>query len=184
MRNVMHILTLFGCVAVVRAEDGASTNTDRPKSIEAARVSERRIVIKHSEARSELNSGSNLVRLGTNAVTLAASPDIKANQTGQYYKAFVGAVERRWTTLLEQRDFVPNEAGTVVLEFKLHQNGQLTDMKVVGSTVDEVLCLICQKSVLDPCPFARWPNEMQQGIGAEHCTLTLTFKYPPGAIKP
>lgn len=66
-----------------------------------------------------------------------------------------------------------------MLEFKLHRDGRVTDLKVMDSTVNEVLCLICQKSVLDPCPFASWPNEMRQNIGTEHCTLTLAFKYPP-----
>jgi hypothetical protein len=66
-----------------------------------------------------------------------------------------------------------------VLEFKLHRDGRVTDLKVVDSTVNEALCLICEKSVLDPCPFASWSKEMRQNIGAEHCTLTLAFKYPP-----
>ena len=39
----------------------------------------------------------------------------------------------RWIGLLEQRDYVPQRAGAVVLEFKLHQDGRVTDMKVVDS---------------------------------------------------
>ncbi|MGO8928691.1 MAG: hypothetical protein ACLQU3_17620 [Limisphaerales bacterium] len=173
MRTVIHLLALFGCLVVVRGEDGSGTNTGRPTSIQAARV------IKQFWLRPELNVGTNAVVLGTNAVTLIPSLDIKENQFGSYYKALLSAVEGRWIGLLEQRDYVPQKTGAVVLEFKLHQDGRVTDMKVVDSTVNEVLCLICQKSVLDPCPFARWPYEMQQSIGAEHCTLTLTFKYPP-----
>lgn len=99
---------------------------------------------------------------------------------GAYHKALLRALEGRWIELLEQRNYVPQKAGTVVLEFKLHKDGRVTDMKVVDSTVNEVLCLICQKSVLDLCPFAHWSKEMQKSIGAEQCTLTLTFKYPPG----
>jgi hypothetical protein len=172
MRNVIYVLAMFGCMAMVRAEDGSGTSTDRPGSIQAARA------IKQSWWR-ELNVGTNAVVLGTNAVRLIPSLGIKESQFGAYYKAFLGAVEGRWIGLLEQRDYGHQKAGAVVLEFKLHQDGRVTDMKVVDSAMNEVLCLICQKSVLDLCPFARWPNAMQQSIGAEHCTLTLAFKYPP-----
>src|SRR5208283_2802072 len=163
MRNVIYVSAMFGCIAVVRAEDGSGTNTDRPGSIQAARV------IKQSWLRPELNVGTNAVVLGTNAVRLIPSLDIKESQYGAYYKALLRAVEARWIGLLEQRDYGHQKAGAVVLEFKLHRDGRVTDMKIVDSTVNEVLCLICQKSVLDPCPFARWPNEMQHSIGAEHC---------------
>ncbi|MCX6925828.1 MAG: energy transducer TonB [Verrucomicrobia bacterium] len=173
MRNVINVVVVFGCIAVAQAEDGSSTNTDRPRSIHAARV------IKQSWMRPDQNWGTNAVILGTNALTLLPSLDIKERQFGPYYKALMKAVEERWIGLLEQRDYLPQKAGSVVLEFKLHRDGRVTDMKVVDSTVNEVLCLICQKSVVDPCPFARWPNEMQQSIGSEQCTLTLTFKYPP-----
>jgi len=172
MRNAIYVVAMFGCIALVRAEDGSGTNTDRPGSIQATRA------IKQSWWK-ELNSGSNAVVLDTNAVRLIPSPDIKESQFGAYYKALLGAVEGRWIGLLEQRDYGHQKAGVVVLEFKLHQDGRVTDMKVVDSTMNEVRCLICRKSVLDPCPFAYWPNKMQQSIGAEHCTLTLAFKYPP-----
>ena len=67
MRTVIHLLALFGCIVVVRGEDGSGTNTGRPTSIQAARV------IKQFWLRPELNVGTNAVVLGTNAVTLERS---------------------------------------------------------------------------------------------------------------
>ena len=75
MRNVIYVLAVLGCIAVARAEAGTGTNTDRPRSIHAAHV------IKQSWLR-ELNSGSNALVLGTNAVALVVSPDIKEGQYG------------------------------------------------------------------------------------------------------
>ncbi len=173
MRNVICVLAVFGCTAVVRAEDGSGTNTDRPRSIVTAHV------IKQSWLRPELNAGTNALVLATNAVRLIPPLDIKDSQFAAYYKALRTAVQERWIGLLKQRDYGHQEAGAVVLGFKLHRDGRVTDMKVVDSTVNEVLCLICQKSVLDPCPFASWPSEMRRSIGADYCTLTLAFKYPP-----
>jgi hypothetical protein len=173
MRNVICVLAVFGCIAVVRAEDGSGTNTDRPRSIQAARV------INRSWLRPELKVGTNALVLATNAVRLIPPLHINDSQFAAYYKALLKAVEERWIGLLEQRDYGHQETGVVVLEFKLHQDGRVTDMKVVDSTVNQVLSLICQKSVLDPCPFAHWSSEMQRSIGAEYCALTLAFKYPP-----
>ena len=172
MRNVIYILAVFGCIVVVQAEDASGTNNHRPKMIQASRA------IEQSWLR-ELNVRTNTVVVSTNAVRLIPSLGIKESQFGAYYKALLRAVEGRWVSLLEQGDSGQQKAGAVVLEFKLHQDGRVTDMKVLDSTVNKPLCLICEKSVLDPCPFAPWPNAMQQSIGAEPCTLTLAFGFPP-----
>jgi hypothetical protein len=67
----------------------------------------------------------------------------------------------------------------VVLEFKLYQGGQVTQMKVLKSTVGEYLSLLSQKAVLDPSPFAPWPGEMRKQIAGDSRTMTLTFNYLP-----
>jgi hypothetical protein len=179
MRADIHVLVLFGFTALVQGEDASVTNANRPRTIQAARDYGR--IIPQHWFRPEANSGTNAARLvlATNALTLASSPDIKQNLFRAYCKALQSAVEGRWIGLLEQRGLAYQKSGEVALDFQLHQDGRVTDMKVKQSTVGEALSLICQKSVLDPCPFAAWPSEMRKGIGAEHCTLTLNFKYPP-----
>src|ERR1043165_7896203 len=116
MRNVICVLTMFGCITAVQAEDGLGTNTDRQRTIQTARV------VKQSRLPPKLNVSTNAVVLGTNALRLIPSPDSKESQFGSYYKALLGAVERRWTDFLEQWDSAHQKAGTVVLQFKLHQD--------------------------------------------------------------
>ena len=117
MRKDILVLALFGCIAVVRAEDGSGTNTDRPRSIQAARA-RKTIMINWSEVRPKLN-------LGTNTVTLTSSVEAEEQQFGSYYKAHVGTVQGRWIELLEQSALIPKKAGTAVLEFKLLRMGAL-----------------------------------------------------------
>lgn len=178
MRSVIYVLTVLGCILVVRAQNASGTNTYRPRTVQVARP------VKQNWWR-ELNERTNTVVLGTNAVRLIPPLDTNGSQFAAYYKALLGAVAKRWVSLLEQGDNAHQKPGAVVLGFKLHRDGCITDMKVVRSSVSEALCVICQQSVLDPSPFAYWPSEMERSIGAECFSLTLAFKYPPdGTAQP
>ena len=66
--------------------------------------------------------------------------------------------------------------GKVALEFHLHPDGRITDMKVLENTVDELLCLLCQRAILEPAPFAKWPMEMRRLIGEDR-EIKFTFFY-------
>ena len=50
-------------------------------------------------------------------------------------------------------------------------------MKVNESNVGELLCLLCQRAVLDPAPYARWPSDMRQVLGEDHREVVFTFHY-------
>jgi len=63
-----------------------------------------------------------------------------------------------------------------VLEFRLNYDGRVTH-EVVENTVDEILCLLCQKSILDTAPFARWPSDMRRMANADYREVRFTFFY-------
>jgi hypothetical protein len=50
-------------------------------------------------------------------------------------------------------------------------------MKVNDNNVGELLCLLCQRAVLDPAPYARWPSDMRRVIGDNYREVTFTFYY-------
>jgi hypothetical protein len=79
--------------------------------------------------------------------------------------------------LLDSRDYARDRTGKVVLEFRLNYVGRITDMKVVENTVDELLCLLCQKAVMDPAPFAPWPSDLRRLVGADYREVRFTFYY-------
>jgi outer membrane biosynthesis protein TonB len=105
-----------------------------------------------------------------------SSFDAKATPFGAYDAALVEAISQRWFSLLDQRDYASDGRGKVVLHFTLHYDGRITDMDVAESTVVDILSLICQKAVLDPAPFAVWPDEMRRIMG-ETRNIQFTFFY-------
>ncbi|TAL06184.1 MAG: hypothetical protein EPO07_02200 [Verrucomicrobia bacterium] len=106
-----------------------------------------------------------------------ASFDVKATGFGAYDAAFIAAVKQRWEDLLDSVSYDGYRQGKVSVEFKLNYDGRITEMKVSDNTVTETLSLLCQKAILDPAPFERWPNEMRVMIGADYRKITFTFYY-------
>ncbi len=105
-----------------------------------------------------------------------AALDAKASPFGSYDAALIEAISRRWYSLLDDRDYASDSRGKVVLQFRLHHDGRITDMSVAENTAGEMLGLICQKAVLDPAPFAAWPGEMRRLIG-DIRAIQFTFYY-------
>ena len=105
-----------------------------------------------------------------------ASLDTKATPFGAYDAALVEAISQRWFTLLDEREYASDSRGKVVLQFHLHYDGRITDMNMSECTAGEVLGLICQKAVLDPAPFAAWPNDMRRTLGDVR-NIQFTFYY-------
>ena len=68
-----------------------------------------------------------------------ASLDTKATPFGAYDAALVEAISQRWFTLLDEREYASDSRGKVVLQFRLHYDGRVTDMNVAENTAGEVL---------------------------------------------
>lgn len=106
-----------------------------------------------------------------------AMVDAKGTSFGAYDRAFIEAVSQRWYDLLDNIKYDGYQAGKVVLQFHLNYDGRITDMKVAESTVGEMLGLLCQKAVLDPAPFEKWPREMRLMVGSDSRPIQFTFYY-------
>lgn len=105
-----------------------------------------------------------------------ASLDTRATPFGAYDQALIDAISQRWFALLDQRDYASDSRGKVVLQFRLHYDGRVTDMNMADNTAGDVLGLICQKAVLDPAPFAVWPSDMRRTLGDTR-NIQFTFYY-------
>jgi outer membrane biosynthesis protein TonB len=104
------------------------------------------------------------------------SINAKVTPFSSYDAAFVAAVQQRWYDLLDSSQF-SQRSGRVVLEFKLTYDGRITDLKASDNEVGEILALLCQRAILDPAPYARWPDDMRRMIGSNHREVTFTFYY-------
>ena len=103
------------------------------------------------------------------------SLDVKGSPFGTYDAAFIAAVQQRWYDLLETTSV--QRSGKVVLEFRLNHDGRITAMQMSDNEVGEILGIICQRAVLDPAPFGKWPEDMRRMIGNTHREVTFTFYY-------
>jgi hypothetical protein len=110
---------------------------------------------------------------GVNHIAMA-SVDAAKTVYGDYDRDFIDAVQSRWYALLKNRE--DDVAGKVVLEFNLHADGRITDMKRQYSDVNELMSLICQQAALDPAPYKPWPAQMLMVI-KDPRPIRFTFYY-------
>jgi len=114
---------------------------------------------------------------GVRRLSTLSTLDVKASPFGDYDRAIIVAIQNRWFDLLDMRGFGHEKSGKVVLEFRLHYDGRISNMYVAENTVDEMLSLLCQKAVMDPAPYARWPSDMRRMIGANYRDVRFSFYY-------
>ena len=110
-------------------------------------------------------------------LALVPSLDAKATPFGAYDAAFIEAVSQRWYDLLDSRNYAGEGIGKVVLRFHLRYDGTVSDMQVLGTSVDPILTYLCQQAVHDPAPYERWPSDMRRMVGADYREITFTFYY-------
>jgi hypothetical protein len=114
---------------------------------------------------------------GTRRQSLAASFDTKVTAFGAYDRMFIETVQQRWYDLLDSMSYDGYRQGRVSVQFLLNYDGRITEMRVVENTVTDMLGLLCQKAVLDPAPFDKWPREMRLLVGRDHRRINFTFYY-------
>lgn len=114
---------------------------------------------------------------GMKRFSIAEGLDVKASPFGSYDGAIIAAIQKRWYDLLDERDFARGHVGKVVLTFRLNSNGSITEMRVAENEVTDILALICQRAVLDPAPYAPWPNDMRRLVGADYREVKFTFHH-------
>ncbi len=106
-----------------------------------------------------------------------AMVDAKGSPFGNYDNVFIGIVQERWYHLLENNRFMMDRRGKVVLTFRLHYNGRITQLETDENSVGDLLGLLCQKAIVDPAPFPEWPRIMRQQVEVDYRDVRFTFYY-------
>lgn len=157
--------------------------SDSSKSSEGQAERPRRMTVAEAKARQAQQQGLSTAgeKMRQDGGVQRRGPRITLDAVGTpfgaYDAAVVAAVQERWYGLLEQRRYASDKAGKVVLEFRLNYDGRVTDVVVAENTVDELLCLLCQKAILDPSPYGRWPAEMRRLVNGDSREVRFTFYY-------
>lgn len=106
-----------------------------------------------------------------------ASVDAAATPFGNYDSSVFAAIQKRWYDLLDQSRFAGDRRGKVVITFRLHSNGRISNLKIQESDVGEVLTIICRMAIEDPAPFEPWPADMRRMIEKDYREIMITFHY-------
>jgi outer membrane biosynthesis protein TonB len=106
-----------------------------------------------------------------------ASFDVKATPFGAYDWALVQAVQERWFSLLNQREYASDGRGRVVVRFSLRYDGTISGVGIAESTTSEVLAYVCVRAIEDPAPFPAWPSDMRHEISSGTRDVQFTFYY-------
>ena len=142
----------------------ADTKVSRPRTIKEAlaRRAESGLV------GDKMKQDGGVKNLGVSAL------DVRGMSFGAYDAAIIQAIQQRWYSLLESR---PTPRGKVVVEFRMHFDGRVTDVKVNDADVGELYSLFCQKAVQDPAPYPRWPSDMRRQLQADYRDVRFSFYY-------
>jgi hypothetical protein len=147
----------------------------RPETAEAPAQRERPRTLAQARAQRNLAGPKTLQQGGVrNRGKIAV--DAKGSLFGTYDAAFIAAVQQRWYDLLDTTPYV-QRSGKVVLEFRLNQDGRITDMQMSNNEVGDILAFVCQRAVTDPSPFGKWPDDMRRMVGNTYREVTFTFYY-------
>ena len=111
---------------------------------------------------------------GVKRLKMDSSLDAMKTSYGDYDREFIDAVRTRWYQLLENRS--PG-TGKVVVEFRLHPDGRVTDLNIAQNEMSDLFGLICAQAIREPAPYRPWPLEMRRNIPKEYRDVTFTFYY-------
>jgi hypothetical protein len=88
----------------------------------------------------------------------------------------IDAIRQCWYDLLDNQKYAADYSGKVVLQFELHSDGRITDLKVAGNSAGEIPGWLCETAVDKPSPYAPFPPDMRRSIG-ETRHIQFTFFY-------
>jgi hypothetical protein len=110
-----------------------------------------------------------------------SSVDTIATPRGAYDAMLVDQVSQSWFNLLYQTEYASDSKGKVMLAFRLHSDGRITNINLIEDTADEkmggIWALVCESAVGNAAPFAPWPSDMLHAEGTNYRDVTFTFFY-------
>jgi outer membrane biosynthesis protein TonB len=110
---------------------------------------------------------------------VTASLDAIGTPFGEYDDRLIAAITQHWYGLIDSGSFTQDRVGKVVIQFRLHNDGRVTDIQILQSDVGDLLSYVCVSAIRDPAPFDRWPESMYRRVktesGNDYRELLFTF---------
>jgi len=100
--------------------------------------------------------------------------DARGSLFGAYDAALIASIQQSWYQAIGDK---ATPKGKAIIRFKLHPDGRVSDLKVEFSDVGEFFDYFCQRGILAPAPFPKWPADMRRQIEADFRDVRFTFFY-------
>ncbi|MBC8324913.1 MAG: hypothetical protein H8E27_04740 [Verrucomicrobia subdivision 3 bacterium] len=106
--------------------------------------------------------------------------DVRLTGFGEYDARFIATIKAKWYKLLETRKL--RYPGTVIVDFVLHADGRITDMKVRQNTITNTAAsgiqeYCCRQSIRGSALFESWPDVMRRKLKTDSRNCRITFSY-------
>ena len=92
----------------------------------------------------------------------------------------IAKISGYWHALLDHKrnsgGFSGEIVGEVQIDFKLLENGRVSDLRITHNTANTVLASWCVKTITDSAPFDPFP-EFMRALAGDHREGTITFMY-------
>jgi hypothetical protein len=105
-----------------------------------------------------------------------SSTGVKITQNSDYDESVVNRISQNWYAMLDSHKFIITKTGKVVVYFKLHSDGTVSDIKIMKNEENDLLAYACVRTIQETAPFQKWSPEMVKKIG-DHCDVDFTFDY-------
>jgi hypothetical protein len=113
--------------------------------------------------------------IGVNKVGTVAV-DARFSSYGDYAQRMMEAIQSSWWDIIDRMRLETAVRGNVVVRFKLHRDGSVTDATILYENVPRLMALACKDAVQSPAPFDPWRSDMVALFGQED-DVTITFQY-------
>ena len=104
-----------------------------------------------------------------------ASLNVRLTGYGDYDARFVNAVRLAWMQYRAKPGWF--QPRTVMVQFKLHHDGTITDLAVGEKSAKTMQAYYCRQALEIPAPFAKWTDTMRREIGVDFRQCHFTFRY-------
>jgi len=157
-------------VAGARPKAGQGGNAPEAPKVEAANPDRPRATVPTGTTGLLLRNNVGVNKAGMIAVSARFS------NYGDYSQRMMEAIQSSWWAIIDRTRFETVASGQVVVRFKLHRDGSVTDAVIESFDVPRLMALACKDAVQSPAPFDAWRADMVALFGDED-EVVIRFIY-------
>ncbi|HEY1170027.1 MAG TPA: hypothetical protein VGH19_01540 [Verrucomicrobiae bacterium] len=113
---------------------------------------------------------------GVKRFAVNSSLQAKATPLGRYDAIVIDAIRNAWYAAIDNNPTIARK-GHVVVRFRMHSNGRVSNLEIADTKVDAIMTAYCQIAIEKPSPFPAWPDEVKRELASTYRDVVFTFNY-------